>query len=56
MPFLGIILACSFIKQVYNYIFVATKKQNLLLGINGFGVLIGVGVGLWMIPDWKVAL
>jgi hypothetical protein len=56
MPFLGIILALSFVKQVYNYIFVATKKQNLLLGINGLGVLVGISVWLWMIPDWKVAL
>jgi O-antigen/teichoic acid export membrane protein len=56
MPFLWIILACSFVKQVYNYVFVATEKQNVLLWINGFGVIVGIGLGLWMIPDWKVAL
>jgi O-antigen/teichoic acid export membrane protein len=56
LPFLGIILACSFIKQVYNYIFVATNKQNLLLGINGFGVVVWIGIGLWMIPDRKIGL
>jgi O-antigen/teichoic acid export membrane protein len=56
MPFLWIILACSFIKQVYNYIFVATEKQNVLLIINGFGVFVGIGLWLWLIPDWNIAL
>ncbi len=56
LPFLGIVLALSFIKQVYNYIFVATKKQNLLLGINWWWVLVGIVVGLWMIPDRKIGL
>jgi O-antigen/teichoic acid export membrane protein len=56
MPFLGIILAFSFIKQVYNYIFVATKNQNLLLGINGIWVIIGIILWLRLIPDRKTAL
>jgi hypothetical protein len=39
---LGIVLVGSFIKQVYNYLFVAVDKQNVLLPINLVGILIGV--------------
>lgn len=56
MPFLWIILACSFVKQVYNYIFVATERQNVLLLINWLGVAIGIWLGLWLIPDRKISL
>lgn len=48
------VLALSFIKQVYNYLFVALEKQNILFGINLTGVLIGAGVGLFLIPQWGV--
>ena len=34
LPFLGIVLILSFIKQVYNYLFVVLEKQNLLSEIN----------------------
>lgn len=34
LPFLGIVLGMSFIKQVYNYLFVAVDKQNVLFKIN----------------------
>ncbi|MEI7557288.1 MAG: hypothetical protein WCJ45_00030 [bacterium] len=40
MPFLGIVLVFSFIKQVYNYVFVATGKHNVLLLVNGIGVFV----------------
>ncbi|MCX6823812.1 MAG: oligosaccharide flippase family protein [candidate division SR1 bacterium] len=50
LPFLGIVLIFSFIKQVYNYVFVATGKQNVLLLVNGVGVFIGIFVGLYTIP------
>ena len=56
MPFLGIVLALSFVKQVYNYIFVATGKQNVLLGVNGLGVVIGIAVGLYTIPAFHLSL
>lgn len=34
LPFLGIVLTLSFVKQVFNYIFVSTNLQNKLLYIN----------------------
>lgn len=52
LPFLGIVLVLSFIKQVYNYLFVVLEKQNLLFEINLVGVLIGAGVGIWLIPEY----
>jgi O-antigen/teichoic acid export membrane protein len=54
LPFLGIVLALSFIKQVYNYLFVATEKQNLLLWINLIGVIIGLIIWLWTIPRYGI--
>ncbi|MCX6825198.1 MAG: oligosaccharide flippase family protein [candidate division SR1 bacterium] len=56
MPFLGIILLFSFVKQVYNYVFVATGKHNVLLLVNGVGVLVGIFVGLYTIPTWHSTL
>lgn len=52
LPFLGIVLLRSFIKQVYNYLFVAVEKQNVLLPINLIGVLIGIPLWIWMIPKY----
>lgn len=34
-------LALSFIKTVFNYVFVASNRQNLLFTINLIGVLVG---------------
>ncbi len=50
LPFLGIVLFMSFIKQVYNYLFVTVEKQNVLLGINWFGVIIGIAIWIMSIP------
>ncbi|MDR0282235.1 MAG: hypothetical protein LBI53_02695 [Candidatus Peribacteria bacterium] len=50
LPFLGIVLVLSFIKQVFNYLFVATDKQNLLFNINFIGVIVGVIIGLIVLP------
>lgn len=52
LPFLGIVLVLSFIKQVYNYLFVALEQQNLLFEINLVGVLVGALVGIWLIPRY----
>lgn len=49
LPFLWIVLIASFIKQVYNYLFVALEKQNVLLRINLFGVIIGTWIGIPLI-------
>lgn len=50
LPFLAIVLALSFIKQVFNYLFVAVEKQNVLFRNNLIGVAVGVMVGLLVIP------
>ncbi|HMS90762.1 MAG TPA: oligosaccharide flippase family protein [Candidatus Absconditabacterales bacterium] len=52
LPFLGIVLLRSFIKQGYNYLFVAVEKQNVLLPINLIGVLVGIPLGIRMIPQY----
>lgn len=52
LPFLWIVLRRSFIKQVYNYLFVAVEKQNVLLPINAFGVILGIPLGIRMIPQY----
>ncbi len=56
MPLLGIVLVFSFVKQVYNYVFVATGKQNVLLGVNGIGVLIWILLWLYLIPNRSFTL
>lgn len=52
LPFLWIVLGMSFIKQVYNYLFVAVWKQNVLLPINLIWVVLGVGLGIRVIPRY----
>lgn len=52
LPFLGIVLFGSFIKQVYNYLFVAVDKQNVLLPINLIWVLVGIPLWIFMIPKY----
>jgi O-antigen/teichoic acid export membrane protein len=52
LPFLGIVLLWSFIKQGYNYLFVAIEKQNVLLPINLIWVLVGIPLWVWMIPQY----
>lgn len=52
LPFLGIVLLFSFVKQVYNYLFVAVDQQNVLLPINLVGVLVGIPLGIWTIPHY----
>ncbi len=52
LPFLGLVLLWSFIKQVYNYLFVAIDKQNVLLPINLLGVLVGIPLWIRIIPKY----
>ena len=40
LPGLSIVLALSFIKTIFNYVFVAAKKQNVVFPINLWGVII----------------
>jgi O-antigen/teichoic acid export membrane protein len=44
------VLVLSFIKQCYNYLFVATDEQNILFKNNVIGVILGVILGLFVIP------
>ena len=41
--FLGIVLLLTFTKQVFNYMFIATDKQNRLFDVNTRWVVIGIG-------------
>lgn len=52
LPFLWIVLRRSFVKQIYNYLFVSVERQNVLLWINLFGVIIWVIVWLYTIPKY----
>lgn len=54
LPFLGIVLLLSFIKQVYNYLFVSVEKQNVLFTINIVGVTIWLVVALYLIPRYAI--
>ena len=49
LPWLAIILTLSFVKQIFNYLFVSTHLQNKLLQINLVGVIIGVSIGIPLI-------
>jgi O-antigen/teichoic acid export membrane protein len=48
------VLVLSFIKQVYNYLFVAVDEQNVLFKNNVIGVVLGVLLGLRVIPRWNL--
>jgi O-antigen/teichoic acid export membrane protein len=54
LPFLGIVLFFSFIKQIFNYLFVSLEKQNVLFKINLTWVIVWVIVGLVVIPKWNL--
>ncbi len=54
LPYLAIVLVFSFIKQVFNYIFVSNYKQNYLLFINLFWVVIWITVWFFLIPKFNI--
>lgn len=54
LPFLGVVLILSFIKQIFNYIYVSIEKHNTLLRVNLFGVVIGTPIGAWLIYKYKL--
>jgi len=54
LPYLALVLWLSFGKQVFNYLFVATERHNLLLKINLIGVIIGLGIAFFMIPKFNI--
>lgn len=54
LPFLALILSLSFIKQIFNYVFVSTDLQNKLLNINLFGVVIWALIGVPLILKYQL--
>jgi len=54
LPYLAIVLRLSFIKQVFNYLFIATNRQNVLLKINLTWVIIGISIWLRAIPRYGI--
>ena len=52
LPFLWIVLVLSFIKQVYNYLFVALEKQNVLFEINLIWVILWAIIWVIVIPKY----
>lgn len=54
LPFLWIVLFFSFIKQIFNYLFVSLEKQNVLFRINLIWVIVWVLVALFVIPKWNL--
>jgi len=54
LPFLAIVLTLSFIKQVFNYIFVSVHRQNALLLINLIGVIVGISIGIPLIQKYNL--
>ncbi len=54
LPWLAIILALSFIKTVFNYVFVAANRQNILFPINLWGVVIGASIAFWAVKSYNL--
>lgn len=54
LPFLAVVLWMSFVKQIFNYIFVANEKQNVLLKINLIWVILWVGLWLYTVPKYGI--
>jgi len=54
LPFLAIVLVLSYIKQAFNYVFIAFEKQNLLLKVNLFGIALGLGIGIWLVKFFDI--
>jgi|GEM_PF-4253874 len=52
MPWMALILIGSFVKQSFNYNFVAHDKQHLLLWVNLIGVVVGVPLAIWFVRDF----
>ena len=54
LPFLWIVLLFSFIKQIFNYLFVSIEKQNVLFKINLTWIVIWILTALFVIPRWNL--
>ena len=54
LPWLAVAMLLSFAKQVYNFMFVSTWLNNHLLKVNATGVVIGMIVGAFLIPQYGI--
>ncbi len=54
LPFLWIVITLSFIKQVFNYLFVSTDLHNKLLWINLFWVVVWVWIWVPLILQYDI--
>ncbi len=54
LPFLGIVLILSYIKQVFNYIFISFEKQNILLHVNLSGIILGLSIWTVLILKYNL--
>lgn len=54
LPFLAFVLWLSFIKQIFNYLFVAIHKNNDILWVNLIGIIVGLAIGLYAIPRYAL--
>jgi O-antigen/teichoic acid export membrane protein len=55
LPWLALVLLIGFVKQVYNFLFVALHLNNKLLRVNGIGVAIGAMVWFYAVPRYGIA-
>ena len=54
LPFLGVVLFLSFIKTIYNYIFVAAHRQNTIFPVNLWWVIIGWSVASILVYHFNI--
>ena len=54
LPFLGIVLILSYIKQVFNYVFISFERQNILLNVNLSWILLGLSIGTILILKYNL--
>ncbi len=54
LPFLGIVLLLSFIKTIYNYIFVAAHRQNTIFPVNLWWVIIGWSIATILVYQYNI--
>lgn len=54
LPGLALVLALSFIKTVFNYLFVAANRQNILFPINLRWVIIWAIIAVWAVKEYNL--
>jgi hypothetical protein len=54
LPFMGIMITLSFLKQVHNYLFISTNNQNKLLWVNIIWVIIWLGFATRAMPRYNL--